>query len=738
MIRRSLAELYESIREFFVAVDADNQVVGCAALHVFWEDLSEIRCLAVAEHVQGMGVGRHLVEACWELARELEVTSVFALTNATGFFERCGYRQIDKSELPQRIWSECVRCPSFPNCAEIALIRSAETEPAASTQSAEPRHRRDLTRTARREPDGGRASESPPESSALSYVAGMSKARARALLGSVGVFVVTMLLMLATEPRMAIGWDEGYTLGREQRLRDWFRGLRDPTRFAAEWRPLPLDEDLVQRDAATPPPRPSQLDTRTKLLFDHDVLVWFWPFAREEPHGHPPFYALVGLIGDLLAPSWQDLPRARLGPILFFSLTAGVVFFFSVTRWGLWPAVLAAGSWVLQPNLFGHGHYASYDGLLTSLWVLSVIVFAQAAAPESSSSGHRIRWLPSVVFGIVLGCAAATKLTGWFVPLPFLAWTGLYRSRQGLKTLAVGLLIAFVVLFALMPPWWSEPVSGVVRFLDSNLGRGKTIPIKIRFLGTVYDTPKQSLPWYNTLVWTLLVTPVGFLMMAGLGLGRALRHWRSESIGVLIAGHWVFLMILRALPHTPGHDGVRLFLPAFGMLALLSGLGARFLLEVWKRWAKVMVTAALLEGAVSIIVMMPVPLSYFSPIVAGLPGATALGMEPTYYWDALSPEARRWLAEHTAPGRTIAFSTFPQSWLYLRRIGELPRQLEHIDGVGQAQWIVMQNRPGSFSRGDRTLVGEGRPAYTVTKLGVALVWIFPFSEYERLEETRRR
>ena len=122
-----------------------------------------------------------------------------------------------------------------------------------------------------------------------------------------------------------------------------------------------------------------------------------------------------------------------------------------------------------------------------------------------------------------------------------------------------------------MPPWWTDPFSGVVRFLDSNLSRGKTIPIKVQFLGTVYNTPKESLPWYNTLVWTLLVTPVGFLLMAAIGLWAALRSWRSEPIGLVIAGHWAFLMILRALPHTPGHDGVRLFLPAFGVLALLGG-----------------------------------------------------------------------------------------------------------------------------------------------------------------------
>ncbi len=128
MIRRSMAELYESIREFFVAVDDENRVVGCVALHVFWADLAEIRCLAVAEHVHNLGVGRQLVDACWELARELEIKSVFALTQAVGFFERCGYHPVNTSELPARIWNECVRCPSFPECRELAFIRMADAE----------------------------------------------------------------------------------------------------------------------------------------------------------------------------------------------------------------------------------------------------------------------------------------------------------------------------------------------------------------------------------------------------------------------------------------------------------------------------------------------------------------------------------------------------------------------------------------------------------------------------------
>ncbi len=128
MIRRSMGELYESIREFLVAVDDENRVVGCVALHVFWEDLAELRCLAVGEHLQGQGWGRRLVERLLGVGAELELATVFTLTHAAGFFERCGYHQVDKSELPHKIWNECVRCPLFPNCQEVALIRSVDPE----------------------------------------------------------------------------------------------------------------------------------------------------------------------------------------------------------------------------------------------------------------------------------------------------------------------------------------------------------------------------------------------------------------------------------------------------------------------------------------------------------------------------------------------------------------------------------------------------------------------------------
>jgi 4-amino-4-deoxy-L-arabinose transferase-like glycosyltransferase len=548
-------------------------------------------------------------------------------------------------------------------------------------------------------------------------------------LAALAVATATLALLLATEPRLAIVWDEGYTLGREARLRDWFRALADPARFAATWHPPSIG--LVQQVGA-PAPSPDAIDTRAKLLFDPRVLAWFWPFARAEPHGHPPFYALVGLIGDVLAPTWALLPRARLGPMLVFSLTAGALFLFVARRWGTWPGVLAAGSWVLQPRLFGHGHYATYDALLSSLWLGSVLAFAVAverAPDEGEERSRRPRWSWVVAFGLLAGAAADTKFTGWLLPLPFLAWSVLYRDRRGIVTLFVGGIVALLALYALNPPWWIEPVAGVERFLRSNLTRGRTIPIPVLFLGRIYETPNQSLPWYNTLVWTLFVVPVGFLAMAVAGVVHALRKFRSEPIGLLAVGHWAFLMILRALPHTPGHDGVRQFLPAFGLLPLVAGLGAAAICERFPRIGRALIVTALIEGVVSVALMLPVPLSYYSPMVGGLPGAEWVGMEPTYYWDALGDDALDWLNAH--PGGKVRFATYPTSWLYLARTGRLTARFLPTDPGGWS-WYVLQNRPGAFTPLDRALVARGRPAHVVRKLGVPLIWIFPYAEVERL------
>ena len=120
MLPRSLNELYENIRDFFV-YEEGGKILGCCALHVAWENLAEIKSLAVDESQQKKGIGVMLVKEALSDAKKLKVKRVFALTYVPLFFEKLGFKRIEHAELPHKIWSECIKCVKFPDCAENAL-----------------------------------------------------------------------------------------------------------------------------------------------------------------------------------------------------------------------------------------------------------------------------------------------------------------------------------------------------------------------------------------------------------------------------------------------------------------------------------------------------------------------------------------------------------------------------------------------------------------------------------------
>lgn len=124
MLPRSRNMLYENLREFIVA-EEDDKFLGTGALHILWEDLAEVRALAIAPEAVRRGVGRRLVAALVEEARALEIPRVFALTYQQEFFAKCGFRVLEKEAMPQKVWKECINCPKFPNCDEVAMIYAA-------------------------------------------------------------------------------------------------------------------------------------------------------------------------------------------------------------------------------------------------------------------------------------------------------------------------------------------------------------------------------------------------------------------------------------------------------------------------------------------------------------------------------------------------------------------------------------------------------------------------------------
>ena len=122
MLPRSLGELYDNLRDYFVYIE-DDKIAGTGALHICWENLAEVRSLCVADFARMKGTGRALVDACVEEAATYDIHKLFLLTYQVDFFLKCGFSITDKKVFPQKIWSDCIKCAKFPECDETAMIR---------------------------------------------------------------------------------------------------------------------------------------------------------------------------------------------------------------------------------------------------------------------------------------------------------------------------------------------------------------------------------------------------------------------------------------------------------------------------------------------------------------------------------------------------------------------------------------------------------------------------------------
>ena len=122
MLPRSRNVIYETLRDMILA-DEDGVIVGIGGLHLIWDELAEIRALAILPEAAGKGIGAQIVKKLTDEAQDLGVKTLFALTYQTGFFAKQGFQEIPKEKLPHKVWKDCINCPKFPNCDEVAMMR---------------------------------------------------------------------------------------------------------------------------------------------------------------------------------------------------------------------------------------------------------------------------------------------------------------------------------------------------------------------------------------------------------------------------------------------------------------------------------------------------------------------------------------------------------------------------------------------------------------------------------------
>jgi 4-amino-4-deoxy-L-arabinose transferase-like glycosyltransferase len=507
------------------------------------------------------------------------------------------------------------------------------------------------------------------------------------------------LLLAATSPRLAMVWDEGDTIVRSERITG---KMPDP---------LPEPES-PRRGMALPAFEPA------------------WPYTIEH-EGHPPLAGIVIAVGTRLAPAWLDpLSRARFGPMLLFAAAAGAMYYRLQRDYRAWPVSwMAVAMLATMPRLFAHQHYATLDGPLTACWILAWAAFEPAARD----------WRYAPLFGLVLGLAMSAKFTGWLAPVGFAIWAFAYRDRGAWRALGLGVSMALAVFVLVNPPLWQHPLDGLWRFFELNLTRGRGhFNISTQFFGHMYNLD-HPLPWYNALVWLAITVSPMPLAFGALGIYATLRRWQEDRSGTLLVCHWGVLLAVRTLPLAPPHDAERLILPSFAFFAALVGVGfGRALYRdsllrpqriVAQGWAKVAMVITLAAATFDAVAYFPHNLSYYNRLVGGLRGATALGMEPTYYWDSLDRDALAWLRENTAEEDWIRFAASPPRNLQLLvRWGLLPPR---HGNTRAPKWYVLQRRPSAWQPRDVWLIDHEQPAYQHSFAGVPLLDIYSGESFAR-------
>jgi hypothetical protein len=542
-----------------------------------------------------------------------------------------------------------------------------------------------------------------PEESPAGRPAWLERAATPARL-AVAAAAVAAIVLASTTSAIPIVWDEGEYLWRSDRVVAWVHLLFD--RASAQG---------------------------GLHAFSASVIGDYWKFVTWD-EGHPawaavPMAAATLLLSGVLHP----LTTVRLGTVAVFSLGCGVVAFRARKSYGAVAAMVAVISLLTLPRLFSEAHFATLDAQLTAWWLMLWAADASLRTEVRSTVG----------VGVLAGLTSATKFTGWLAWMPLVA-SRMLRDRRQRTALLLIAPIGLLVFVLVDPPLWYHPVSGLIAHVRLNSFRSLNVPIA--FLGRVYDM-HHPLPWYNTIVWLVFVVPLPLLVLGLIGMVHCVRTRDAVSISLVL--NWATLMVVRALPAAPPHDGIRLFLPAFGFWCVLAGVGAQ---RVWERsrrpvarWRGRLLGAAVAIGlaadAVNLVRYYPQTLSHYSILVGGVRGAASLGMEPTYWWDALDDEVLAWINQH--PGEPVAFSSAANISM-LRGWGRL--QVPQADRGSAFKWYVQQNRTGFLGDVDRRLIRDVKPAYTKyagrhreegtvpADLDVPLLRIYTYDEFKAAVE----
>ena len=432
-------------------------------------------------------------------------------------------------------------------------------------------------------------------------------------------------------------------------------------------------------------------------------------------------------------PTGVYVGAGRLAPALAFACTVGLVSFVSGRRWGRSAGGVTGLALMLMPRVFAHAHLAALDTFIMFFWTLALL-----SANRAISSERLVR--AGMAAGLALGLALLTKIHAWLLPPLVLIWAiSRLGIRRGVAFVIVWGVVGFLVFLVGWPWLWFETASRLGAFLGTT-GASRAV-IHAQYFGQVYAD--REMPWHYPWFYFVATVPVG---LHALGVWGVIQGWKSRKADpfpwLLLGSIGLFLVLFST--RTPVYDGERLFLNVFPAWAMMIGLGFS---SLWSRWSGTMWRGTLvgflaIQGYATVVVH-PFGLSYYNAIVGGLAGAERLGLELTYWGDAVDRPLLNRLAAEVKPGESAAIvpTLYPGQGAMTTTAPLLQREviLKDQDAAGNAEWLVVSRREAYWPEAlkKRLASGGGRLVQTRARQGVWLsaLWHFP-ADRDREESAR--
>jgi 4-amino-4-deoxy-L-arabinose transferase-like glycosyltransferase len=481
---------------------------------------------------------------------------------------------------------------------------------------------------------------------------------------------------------------------------------------------LTIDEPLDVRPGRT---YVATLRARGWHFFDREVVTAVFRDNAE----HPPLGRWLLGIASTLGEPFEILLRGpdpvglyvlsgRLAPALAFAVLVGLVVATAARRFGRPAGLLAGLALLAMPRVFAHAHLAALDTFLSLFWLLALLSAERALEhprPVVAMAGA----------SVFLALALLTKIHAWFL-FPVMGIWALWRLRTWRAIFAVSTWgVTGLALFVTGWPWlWYDFLPRLRGYLGTGVER---IPIQVGYFGQVYAD--RAVPWHYPWFYFAVTVPIGLQALGVLGLIQGVRQRRDDPLPVLLAvSIGVFLVVFST--RIPVYDGERLFLLVFPPWAILIGRGFA---SVWSwsarrtslRWA--LGAIVLLQGY-GVVAFHPFGLSYYNALVGGLPGAERLGLELTYWGDAVDGVVLDRLVRQIPPGESAALApTLYPGQGALTTTRPMFRRglvLKDEEYAPTSPWIVVYRRTAYWKPVLRTRLARAPVVFSRSRQGVWL------------------